>query len=347
MNFRLSLWVTLCMLASVGVTAARPVAFEMNPRFLTPPPGMATVGDSHGDIAVSPAGEIYLSVQAGAHPGIQIYSAQGRYLRNLPNAPNDFHGFIIATAPDGTPNIFGTRLLGQEILRMTLDGKIALTIPAAAIPDQYKSSQDGKFEVHLTDVAVAPNGDIYAVDGYGRDFIHHFDKTGRYLNTFGGRGQPWNFEQCHKIAVDPRFKPARLLCTDRLHDRLIQMDLDGHVLGVFAEGLRWPSALAVFKNELAVAELGGRVSVLDLKGNIVASIGANEHADETKTNEIPPEKWQENLFYAPHGITYDAKGNLLVAEYSKWGRITRLERKSSASTRGSSAAPGMEEKKPN
>jgi hypothetical protein len=288
---------------------------------------MATIGDSHGDIAVSPAGEIYVSVQGGNYRGIQVYSAQGRYLRNVPNAPSDLHGFIIANAPDGTQNIFGASLMGQRIVQLTLDGKIALTIPATLIPDRYKTRQDGKLSVFLTGVAVAPNGDIYVVDGYGRDFIHRFDKAGRYLDTFGGQGEPWNFKQCHKIALDSRFNPPRLLCTDRLNDRLIHMDLKGHVLGVFAERLRWPSALAIFQDELAIAEAGGRVTIVGLKGERIALIGANDNAAEIKTNQVPPERWQADLFYAPHGITYDATGNLLVTEWSQWGRVVRVKRK--------------------
>jgi len=47
------------------------------------------------------------------------------------------------------------------------------------------------------------------------------------------------------------------------------MDLDGR-LGVFASGLRWPSALAVFR-KLTVAELGGRVTILGLNGQVIAS----------------------------------------------------------------------------
>ena len=31
-------------------------------------------------------------------------------------------------------------------------------------------------------------------------------KTGRYLSTFAGQGEPWKFNQCHKIAIDPRFQ---------------------------------------------------------------------------------------------------------------------------------------------
>src|ERR1700730_14466603 len=115
---KLGLWFAICSgTASVVSAAEHTVAFDMKPRFLTFPPCMRTVGDSHGDIAVSPVGEIYVSVEAGGHPGIQVYSAQGHYLRNVPNAPYDLHGFIIATAPDRTPNIYGASLLGQQIVQ--------------------------------------------------------------------------------------------------------------------------------------------------------------------------------------------------------------------------------------
>ena len=32
-------------------------------------------------------------------------------------------------------------------------------------------------------------------------------------------------------------------------------------------------------------------------------------------------------FYAPHGITYDAAGNLLVTEWNRWGRVVRVEQR--------------------
>ncbi len=324
----IALSLTVISLSTSDISAAdRPVAFTMNAQFLTPPGGMTTIGDAHGDIAVSPIGEIYVSVQGGDRPGVQVYSAQGHYLRNVPNAPHDFHGFVIARSTEGVSSLYGASLGGQQLIQLTLNGDSVLTIPATSIPDQYKTRKDGKLWVFLTGIAVAPNGDIYAVDGYGLDFIHRFDKTGQYVGSFGGQIAPWNFKQCHKIALDPRFTPMRLLCTDRLHDRLVHMDLEGHLLGVVAEGLRWPSALAIFQDELAVAELGGRVSILSLKGEVLASIGANENTGEIRTNRIPPEKWRPEVFYAPHGVTYDASGNLLVTEWSQWGRVVRLDRR--------------------
>lgn len=293
-------------------------------QYLKAPPGMETIGDSHGDIAVGPNGDIYVSVEGGENPGIQIYNADGSYKGNVAGAPTDFHGFIISRAGSARPYILGARLGGQEIVKLGLDGRLLLRIDAAAVPDTYKSNRDGKLKLFMTGIAAAPNGDIYAVDGYGRDFIHHFDRKGRYRQTFGGSDAPWGFKQCHKIAVDPRFRPARLLCADRAHGRVVAMALDGTVISTIAEGLKRPSAFAFHRNNLAIAELAGRVTILDKQGNVVATIGENPVASEAGTNKVEPARWQADRFYAPHGITYDAAGNLLVTEWSKWGRASKV-----------------------
>jgi len=57
------------------------------------------------------------------------------------------------------------------------------------------------------------------------------------------------------------------------------------------------------------------------------TIGANDNAAEVHVNTTPPTVWREGLFYEPHGITYDATGNLLVTEFNQYGRISRVERK--------------------
>jgi hypothetical protein len=319
-----NLFCGLALLALGIAPAFAAPAFTMDTKFFTPPPGMATLGDGHGDIALTPGGEIYVSVQGGEHSGIQVYSAKGQYLRNVPGAPTDLHGFIIARAPDGQSYIYGVSRLVQQIVQMTLDGKNVLTIPASAIPDQYKKKEAQA--INLTGIAVAPGGDIYVTDGYGLDFIHHFDKSGKYLATFGGKAEPYGFDTCHKLAIDTRFRPLRLLCTDRKHNRLVHMGLDGHVIGTFAEGLRLPSALSIHGDELAVAELEGRVTVLDKGGKVLVSVGTNDNQEEIHVNKTPPSVWKPDRFYAPHGLTYDPAGNLYVTEFNQYGRVTFLKR---------------------
>jgi len=247
-------------------------------------------------------------------------------LRNVPDAPTDLHGFIIARGTDQVPYIFGVSRLAQQIVKIGLDGRKQLTIAATSVPAQFQNHEDGKPATNLTGIAVAPNGDIYVTDGYGLDYIHRFDKAGKYIASFGGKTAPWNFDQAHKIAIDTRFTPARLLCTDRRHRRVVAMDLNGNVLSVFGEGLRLPSAFSVRGNELAVAELEGRVTIFGRNNEVIARIGQNDNAKEVHVNTTPPSVWKEGLFYEPHGITYDAKGDLLVTEFNLWGRVSRLAR---------------------
>lgn len=315
------------VLLAFTATAALADGFTMNSHYFTPPGNRAVPGDSHGDIAVSPRGEIYASVQGGPYAGVQVYSAKGRYLRNVPNAPVDLHGFIIARGQGGQAHIFGVSRMAQKIVELGLDGKVYLSIQAdQVIPDQYRNHRGKAPATNLTGIAVAPNGDIYVVDGYGLDYIHRFDKTGKYITSFGGKGAPWNFDQAHKLVIDTRFSPARLLVTDRRHRRIVAMDLDGKILNVFGEGLRLPSAFSLRGDELAVAELEGRVSILDRDGKTITTIGQNDNASEVHVNTTPPSVWKEGLFYEPHGLTFDKDGNLLVTEFNRYGRLTRVTR---------------------
>ncbi|NQZ58321.1 MAG: hypothetical protein HRT88_12750 [Lentisphaeraceae bacterium] len=234
------------------------------------PPGMETQGNMHGDIAIDKTGLIYLSVIGGKKPGVQIFSTDGFYLRNLANAPNDLHGFIIHTENDNQ-YLYGSRLTGQSIIKMSLQGEILLRIPGSAIPNKYKKNQ----RLKLTSVDVGPNGDIYTVDGYGRDFIHRFDKKGKYLGTFAGIKAPWKFNNCHKITIDRRFTPHRILCCDRKNGRLVHLTLDGDIIGDYATNLRRPSSVAFYKEQVAVAEIYGRISILDKQGKLIKVVSDN------------------------------------------------------------------------
>ena len=101
------------------------------------PEGRAQLGNMHGDVAVSSAGEVYVSVQ-DAKAGLQVYGSDGKWIRTVKGAPSDFHGFVIHKDKEGE-FIYGPRLNGQEILKLTLHGKVVLRIPASAIPDKFKN----------------------------------------------------------------------------------------------------------------------------------------------------------------------------------------------------------------
>src|SRR5689334_10318237 len=80
------------------------------------PAGRENLGNMHGDVAVSSAGEVYVSVQDPT-AGLQVYAPDGKFLRNVPNAPSDFHGFVIKKETDGE-FIYGATLRGQTVIKM-------------------------------------------------------------------------------------------------------------------------------------------------------------------------------------------------------------------------------------
>jgi hypothetical protein len=363
----LSLGIALLSPAAFAQTGGNTPALEYKvvPGWLKLPEGRTDIGSMHGDVAVSSAGEVYISVQGrakqnadvGPGPGLQVYAPDGKFLRNVPNAPTDLHGFIIRQEPEGE-FIYGARLAGghpltdpaevsaasqskagldkQVILKMTLDGKIVLSIPPSAIPDEFKDKTiDGKPSLRMTHVAVGPNGDIYATDGYATSYVHQFDRTGKYIKSFGGKAAPYSFNTLHKIAIDTRFTPPRIIGCDRANNRVVQMSLNGDFLGVVAQDMNTPAAVAIFGEYAVVDEIGlptakrktGRtaeVSVLDKEGKVVAVFGTNKNDDEIGTPNTDPAKWRPDALTAPHGVAVNAKGDVFISEFNQWGRVDRF-----------------------
>jgi len=292
------------------------------PDWLKLPEGRPQLGNMHGDVAVSSKGEVYVSVM-DPKAGLQVYAPDGKFIRNVPNAPSDFHGFVIHKEADGE-FIFGPRLGGQTILKMTLDGQVVLTIPGTSIPDEFKNkNKAGQGTLALTAMDVAPNGDLYVTDGYASDYVHRFDHEGKYLKSFGGKKEPYKFSTLHKIAIDTRFEPTRIIGCDRANGRVVHMSLDGDFMGVVAKDLRLPAAVVMHGEYAAIGELNGRVTILDKSGNVVTRLGANTEPG-VGNNQIKPEQWRPGIVISPHGVAFNDKGDLFVSEYSLYGRVHRF-----------------------
>jgi hypothetical protein len=297
--------------------------------------------NQHGDVAVSSNGDVYVSTK-DPNAGVQVFTADGKFLRNVPGAPNDFHGFVIRK-DQGGEFIFGAREEKQSIVKMALDGKVALEIPPSAIPDEFKLVRqpntkknakgeitklpdEGKPFLRMTAMDVAPNGDLYVADGYASDYVHRFDRNGKYITSFGGKKEPYGFRTLHKIAIDTRFTPARIIGVDRANGRVVHMGLDGKFLGVIATDMLLPAAVAVQGDYAVIGELKGQVTVLDKEGKVVAKFGTNTNVDEAGKNIPDPAKWRPGIVTAPHGVAFNAKGDIFVSEYSLFGRVHRFNR---------------------
>ena len=323
MKRRNALWAVSTLLL-IGTAAAQNYSAVDN--WPTLPAGRETLGPMHGDIAVSASGNVYISIETeGA--GVQVFDADGRFLRSLSDAPADLHGFVIRDVGDGE-HIYGVSLRGQKFVKMTLDGEILLEVTRDAIPREYwiENQFSTELGVLLSGMDVAPHGDLFVVDGYSSDYIHRFDANGTYVETYGGKAAPFEFDILHKIAIDTRFEPLRIVATDRLNNRVVHMSLDGEFLGVVNNELLLPAALTIDGDNLIVGELQGRVTILDKQGNIVAHVGTNTE-DGIGSNQMPPERWRSGFVVAAHGVATSAEGDLYVAEFSSFGRVHKFERR--------------------
>src|SRR5260221_2589668 len=90
---------------------------------------------------------------------------------------------------------------GHTVMKFSPEGKLLMTLGTPGQP--------GNDEKHFnapSDVLVAPNGDIFVADGHGGDTnarIVKFDKTGKFIKTWGKRGTgPGEFDAPHGLAMD-------------------------------------------------------------------------------------------------------------------------------------------------
>lgn len=308
--------------------------WTIGPDPLKLPEGMPELGNQHGDVAISSNGDIYVSLMQGLRSGVQVYSADGTYLRNVKNAPTDFHGFVIHKGADGE-FIYGPQLNAGKIVKLSLEGEVVMTIPGDAIPKEFwqVNPKNQQSALRLTGCTVAPNGDIFVTDGYASDRVHRFNAKGEYLASFGGKAAPYNFKTLHKIAIDTRFDPPRLVGTDRANNRAVHLSLEGELIGEIATDLLMPAAAVVQGDLLAVGEIKGRVTIFDKENRVVARLGANPNPQEVGTNKIEQAQWRPGVVNAPHGVAFSPAGDLFVSEYSVHGRVLKFAKAKAVAVR--------------
>ena len=79
--------------------------------------------------------------------------------------------------------------LQAVLVKTTLKGEIVWKIDAPPDFEGYKPGPDGAARPYNpTNVAIAPNGDIYVADGYGSYFVNQYTSKAEYIRSFGGRG---------------------------------------------------------------------------------------------------------------------------------------------------------------
>ncbi len=286
-------------------------------------PNNEKLGPTHGGVAVDANGLIYVTTDGPQ--SMFVFKADGSLVKKMAPEARGIHHLTIVKEGE-KEFLYGAQLNAYggktppRIVKLDLDGKILLEISAKTAP-KLQGGFGG-----ITGVAVAPNSNIYVSMGYGSNLIHIFDKAGKHIKSFGGRGkEKEKFTTPHTLNIDTRFGQARLLISDREKRRLVHFDLNGNYIGDYATKLRRPCAVSFFGEFCAVAELESRVVILDKSGAIVSILGDNPDKKKWANFGVKPKDQKLGLFSAPHGLSFDKDGNLYVQDWNTTGRATQLK----------------------
>ena len=285
-------------------------------------PGDVTFGGTHGCIVIDSQDRVYVNTEG--EYAVLVFSPAGKLIGKWgQDHRKAAHGMCLFRQADGTEVIWLAHFAQHTATKFSLDGKILQTITYPHMAGMYTKADEFK----PTAVAVAPNGDVYVTDGYGKGWVHQFHADGSYVRSWNGSaGAAGIFKTPHGIGVDTRFDPPQVVVADRANHRLQRFTLNGDYLGVVND-LRLPCKVIFGGDDVVVPDLQGRVTIFDKNFQVVTQLGDNPDPKLRGNYKVKPEQWQDGAFLAPHGAAWDSKGNLYVEDWNQTGRVTRLERK--------------------
>jgi hypothetical protein len=86
-----------------------------------------------------------------------------------------------------------------------------------------------------------------------------------------------------------------------------------------------PANVDRFGELLLVPELKARVSILDRNYQPIVQLGSDVERINTVSGIREDEaKWIDGKFVHPHDACFDREGNIIVAEWVRTGRISKL-----------------------
>lgn len=311
--------ITLCVIAPLlGFTHAEP-KYSCVPNYFPAQPDNQSLGPVHGGVAIDRAGNVYVSTDTAR--GILVFTPDGKYLRCF--GPTQIHGLYLQRERDGE-YLYAARPNFHEVMKIKTDGTTIWTMGYPEASGVYAKAE----EFNPTNIVALHDGTLFVADGYGKNWIHKYARDRKYVKSFGGPGgvpaEDGKFNRCHGLAVDMRGKKPMLIVCNRESGRVEQWDTDGNLVKVLQRGLRMPAAAIVSGDYVAIAELQGRVTILGKDNEIVAQIGDNPNASQRANYGLEPAQWTDGICNSPHGIAFDRSGNVIVSEWSKYGRVNKF-----------------------
>ncbi len=275
-------------------------------------------------VSVDSQERVYILTRS--EPRVLVYERDGSFITSWGEGTftNRTHGLTIG--PDDS--IFCVDDGDHTVRKFSPEGKLLMMIGHVGIASD--TGYDGKTTASIsrgggpfnrpTNVAIAPNGELYVADGYGNCQVHRFTAMGQLIQSWGEPGTgPGQFHLPHGIAVDPE---GRVWVTDRENDRIQIFSPNGEFLDQWTDVQRptqvridakrgtvyvsenwWRTGDVSFVHGPIGEHQYGRVSIFDLGGKVLARWGG------AGTDPAKP-----GNFSAAHDMCVDSHGDLYVAE---------------------------------
>ncbi len=174
-------------------------------------------------VAVGDDGYLYV-IQRGpdANP-ILVFDLSGDLVRSW--GRGDFtlpHSIRL----DRQGNVWAIDAGASKVIEYSAIGTKLLAINVMPVPDTGSPFRG------VTDLAFAPNGEIFITDGYGNGRVLEYTAKGREVRTWGHPGTgPGEFHLPHAIQISPA---GMVYVADRENSRIEVFDLNGHYLRAFS-----------------------------------------------------------------------------------------------------------------
>ncbi len=249
-----------------------------------------------------------------------VYDKSGKLLEVWGTDYPGAHGLTLSRE-NGEDFLFIADNSRHEVIKTTIDGKVVMVLPYPAESGKYERPD----QYIPTETAVAPNGDIYVADGYGLQYILHYNAKGELLNIFGGRGEgEEHFDNAHGICLDTRDRQhPTLLITARQQNKLKRFSLDGKLLSVISIPGAYICRPVVHGRHVYLATLvsrmpwdsrSGFVTILDEHDRVVSVPGGSTPVYQN--GSLLPLQQTVKVFQHPHDVCVDDDENLYVAQWN-------------------------------
>ncbi len=248
-----------------------------------------------------------------------IYDKSGKLLEVWGTSYPGAHGLTL-NVENGEDFLYIADNNRHEIIKTTIDGKEVMVLPYPKAMGKYDKAE----QYVPTETAIAANGDIYVADGYGSQYITHYNAKGEVLNIFGGKGDGDEyFDNAHGICIDNRMpNNPTLLITARDRNQLKRFTLGGDLLEVIDLPGAYICRPVIHGAHVYLATIwsgekapnSGFISILNKDNQLISAPAGSEPTYEN--GQLQPMHQTLKIFQHPHDVCIDEDENMYVAQWN-------------------------------